>query len=237
LQRTYREELILIDYYNLPPVFRGKELEYKDHIEKIKLIIDKICLHYRNIHQNNTKITLRFYGGWYDEKAEPTIDRQCLVSVLKDCFPTVIEKNRYVFSFADGPLYSDIVLHGTVRIEQGLPVFSIKNTDTCNIDTCSLLGLLSWRQGRCPNTTQCKKTDTDFIFTKTQKIVDTLIVSDAIVYQNSTNNSCIIMSHDDDILPSILYGDRNRATILRPDRKKPSIYDFLISYGFQIKDI
>ena len=233
------EILVLLDYYNLPPICRGREMKYKDHESKVNYLTSKLVQYLDLLKMKKMVIKQRYYGGWFDEYAKSTNDRDMLSAIAKKIFPTVIGNNRYLLNFADGPLDSDVFLHGTVRIEPGLPNFSlISSSQKCRNNPCWFELLLSWRKGQCPGFQNCQHTDTDLIYTKKQKVVDTLIVADAIYYELTTKNSCIIMSHDDDILPSILYDhSKSQMTILRPNREKPSIYENLNNDGYRLINI
>jgi len=233
-----KDILVLIDYYNLPTIARGHSMKYKDHESSINYITGKL-IDYVSAIWSNHRIVQRYYGGWYDETGKATDDRDIIAAVLRKVFPTAIRNNRFIANMADGPLGSNITLSATVRIASGLPSFSVnEKPEGCEHEPCGLEALMSWRKGRCPRFPTCAKKDSHVAFVRNQKVVDTLIVADALYSFFNTDNQCIIISHDDDILPSILYGsDRSRTTILRPDRKKPSYYEHLVEDGYKLVDI
>jgi hypothetical protein len=233
-----KDILVLIDYHNLPTIVRGRPMNHKDHENSINYITDKL-IEYTSATYSNSRIVQRYYGGWYDENGKTTDDRDLVATVLRKTFPTAIRKNRFIAGIADGPLGSDITLSATVRIEPGLPSFSVyEKPENCECKPCGLEALMSWKKGRCPYSPTCAKKDSNVAYTRNQKVVDTLIVGDALYSFFNTDNQCIIISNDDDMLPSILYGsDRDRMTILRPGRKKPSYYDHLIEDGYKIVNI
>lgn len=196
---------VLVDYDNLERSDRDKGLHF---------IADQIASQIESVHlQNDKRLIIRLYGGWYQEKSITTKAQQ-LQSEINDNFPNttllcdnkpIIVRCELAFSTLAEPAFH---LFHTFR-EKSITsrLYPRKSDDfECKCDDCPVTIIHNFlKKGKCPKCETIKLADV--IYKREQKLVDSMIVTD-LIFQSKISNSICLVSSDDDCWPGI------RATIL-----------------------
>ncbi|QDU24015.1 hypothetical protein ETAA1_60260 [Urbifossiella limnaea] len=115
--------------------------------------------------------------------------------------------------------------------------------DACTDSAAACAGYEAFRSwavnGRCPNRASCSAAVNDCVEQKSQKLIDTMIVADAILGA-ADGSGVAVVSMDDDLVPGLLaaarYG-RPTALIRFGYRNRPGEYDTILEHhGVNIYD-
>lgn len=236
----------LVDYDNQRlGIFRsgrtsGSRANYRDHEDYLRALIAGL-LDYRNNHclslsPSLVELYIRLYGGWlladgaFSDMAE--IASKAIRSIGRS---QRIGNTRVFLELVQAPLCeAEDVLWWTYRTTPwlgarftliGLPPQCIHSGSCPNID-----GLLSWAGGRCPERSKCNARVRDVFLIETQKLVDTMIASDAIFAKLQGADDIVTVSMDDDIVPAVLTvaSLRGSISVLRFGKVNPGPYDGLL---------
>ena len=194
--------LVLIDFYNLPAELtrRGVEQLWNKLRASIGAEVDD-C---------ETDITLRLYGGWYDERGLSR-DGDRIARDLGRSFPILSRHPlglQRVHCEMASSLYlkPDRIFQATVRTRRGLKhAIKMEGTFDCAYpDLCSIPSVMHWIDGRCPEA-KCYVDSRMAFRRREQKLVDTLLCCDLISFAlESTASPIFVVSEDDDFIPALL---------------------------------
>lgn len=153
------------------------------------------------------EIQLRLYGGWHGSASPPLgAVRPLVARAIRDLQTTVFGRRVFV-QIADAPWWDrSMPLHDTVR---GIPLRVSRTvwtpSDNCvDPDACSYFSVKSWLEGHCPRD-GCAVRLGDIARTVRQKMVDTLLVADAVMIAKvEVDSEIVIASDDDDMIPALL---------------------------------
>jgi hypothetical protein len=193
---------ILVDYNNILPVERQKGLIY---------LVEKIISTVRIGELTNKNITIRLYGGWYENNnitklaqnlaAEISQDFP-LACMLSDKVSPIVASVEIAYSLLSMPGKHLFHTFRTKKLPYDLKSYDPTHVNGCHISQCPIAGIHSFIAknicGMC-NTIRPK----DVLFKNEQKLVDTMLTSD-LIYSAKTNESTCIVSSDDDFWPGIL---------------------------------
>ena len=194
--------VVLIDYYNLPNRLTGGGPTALWNLLRPAIT--------RVLGQNERSISIRLYGGWYDEKGL-TRDGDQLIRDIGQGFPLVIKRTsglqRIQCEIASSLLIRPNELFpATVRTRNGLRRGTIaRRPRACNnLNSCSISTVRHWLRGQCPEHA-CPVTSENVFRRREQKLVDSLISCDLITIAHSSPQSpALIVTEDDDLVPSML---------------------------------
>lgn len=223
---------MLVDYDNVEELNRRRGL-----VDLVEKMLDKLP---ESVTPNNAIISVRLYGGWY-ERDRPTALAQDLQSEIAQQFPTVIQlegkinlrRIRTIVELARSLLIcpgND--LFNTLRHRRGTPRFRSAQLpyDNCaKPQNCALSELERiLRAPKCPAETCITKLQDVFTLPQ-QKLVDTMITSDAIFVAHSlTTTKLVVVTNDDDLWPGICTAGHIGAAIYhihpRRGRRTPDLY-------------
>ena len=197
---------VLVDYYNLPPKYRNRGPMY--WVDSIISAINRDDI------GGNRRLRFRIYGGWYDD-TQLTRDAQRLVADLMRHFPQsrLLGSSRHsastiVAELAYGPIWapSNHIRH-TLRSKStpnGMRVSDTRTTGCLLSDRCPLHPMRAFfEKAACP-TPNCAATPKSLLYRRAQKLVDTMLSTDAVFCIHAGATKLAIVSSDDDILPPIM---------------------------------
>lgn len=195
-----------------------------------------------------SQFDFRFYGGWFESVSGDPTDLHNMVIQCIAQHPRQLSGQRLNFEVAYAPLFrGDMRLEATLRTESWKkPDGQVNDLATCmkapGDSKCQALHTLScWMRGRCPEP-NCSRRLGDVASRRGQKIVDTLVVADAVIAGVSgIYDEVVILSADEDLLPGLLFRG-NRACTMALVRLNYSSnagrYDAVLrSEGINIYDI
>lgn len=205
-----------IDYDNLP----------KNHKDSgiLKLVTAALIQAPVN-HTSLGSCHVRLYGGWYEGPYMSRLAQDVAVSI-QDEFPRVIRlpRNGHIvglstnvelaFALLEEPTHH---LFNTYR-KKGKPgnirVCSPEDVG-CQENSCPLPHTKKLlKTGKCPMQA-CTTTATDLVYRHEQKIVDTMLTCDLIYATQLNYDYIILISDDDDFLPSIRTALLRGAAVIR----------------------
>lgn len=228
------EFFALVDYYNVAPLKRGANNDYKGHLAAVESLVDSILATAICLDPKPAEVRVRLYGGWHDSATDSATEaREILGSIARKFYPTRAPL-RVFLEMADSlvSLPGENLSH-TLRFWKGLAPFSISPTvDTCRLgsNSCALQELDQWRRGRCPRFGDCGVATNEVTKSLRQKLVDTALVADAITLAHESEGWVAPVSNDDDILPGVVVASRQsrRVVFLRYGKHTSSPYDHLM---------
>lgn len=157
---------------------------------------------------------VRIYGGWYEGAVMTNLAQHVAAEVQRD-FPALLKTparsedvhvinvtGELAFSLLEEPNHH---LFATYR-RKGMPTnLRVQQPAAvgCTQSACPLLATRKLlKSGRCPEA-GCAVTATDLIYRHEQKIVDTMLTCDLIFCAAQQYDRAVLISGDDDFLPSI----------------------------------
>ena len=194
--------VVLIDYYNLPNrLTRSGPSGLWNRLQPAVT---------RALGQHERSISLRLYGGWYDDKGL-TRDGDRFARDIGQGFPLVLRHpsglQRIHCEIVSSLLINPNQLFpATVRTRRGLRRgTSARRPRNCNnLNSCSIFKMRDWLRGQCPERA-CPVTSDDVFRRREQKLVDSLISCDLItIAHNSQQSPALLVTEDDDLVPAML---------------------------------
>jgi uncharacterized LabA/DUF88 family protein len=167
-----------------------------------------------------SEFSFRFYGGWYESVSGDPTDLHDMVVKCIMHHPRQLSGQRLNFEVAYAPLFrKDMRFDATLRTEAWKqPEGKVNDLATCmkaqNSSRCPAVHTLScWIRGKCPES-GCPGRLRDVASRRGQKIVDTLVVADAVIAGASDiYDRVVILSADDDLLPGLLFHSGKKCTM------------------------
>jgi hypothetical protein len=232
------DAFILVDFYNVAESTRLAVRNKSDHEESWGRLIAQLS-DWLLTSTSYSRVAVRVYGGWFPSADESVVsdDYSMLARLMRQAQRRVGRRLRMNFDLAVGPVDAEqVVLPSTLRETLGLRHFRCETTCPRTDTDCPLVALDSWRRGRCSKHPTCSVRTDEIAMQRGQKLVDTLICTDA-TFLAYSGKPCILASNDDDMVPPVISsaGLPNPVRWLRIGRRKPSPYDTLI--GSQIVDL
>ena len=227
--------LVLIDYHNLPAEWTRRGVAQL--WTRLRASIGA------EIGDKENDITLRLYGGWYDEKGLSR-DGDQVAREMDSGFPILIRhpagwSQRVHCEMASSlHMMRSCIFPATVRSRRGLKrTIKTKGNLACAYpDRCSIPSVMHWFKGRCPE--QKCHVDSNVAFQrKEQKLVDTLMCCDLIsISLESPTSPIFVVSEDDDFVPAMLMATHLGGNVchVRTVAGRRGFYDeFLVQYGIR----
>ena len=221
--------LVLVDYHNLPSKLVRHGLVSLWH--RLQTTISS------QLHDDMRDITLRLYGGWYDEQGLSR-DGDRVARSIGAAFPMTVRRpsglQRIHCELASSLLaLREHIFPATVRFRKGLKratASSSRPADCGHPDQCATLSVLGWINGHCPDAGCQVETITAF-HRREQKLVDTLMCCDLVSFSmNPTTAPIFVVSEDDDFVPAMLLARHLGADIvhIRTVKNRRRVYDDLL---------
>ena len=194
--------VVLVDYYNLPNRLTGGGPS--GLWNRLRPAITRV------LGQHESSISLRLYGGWYDEKGL-TRDGDRFARDIGQGFPLAI-RHRWGLQRINCEIVSSLLINpnhlfpATVRTRSGLKRgISARRPRNCNNpNRCSISEVSAWLRGQCPEHA-CPVTSDNVFRRREQKLVDSLISCDLItIAHNSPQSPALLVTEDDDLVPAML---------------------------------
>jgi hypothetical protein len=201
-----RDLHLLIDYYNLPFTTRRRGIRY---------VID--CILHTIGPQGLTgtqHIHARLYAGWH-KGATLTKAAQSLTAEVQHVFPAIVHVNdgqsSAVVNVNVTMAYSISAMPGRT-LDYTLRTYPLEDALTCKHQgdlncanlNCPMSTVFQFvNNNNCPES-NCSLKVNDFLLVEKQKLVDTMLTSDAIFHSSKGSRICIVSS-DDDFWPAILH--------------------------------
>jgi len=245
----------LVDYDNQRlGVFRSgrhgaTRASFRDHQDYLQALI-KGLLDYRThpshrIAGKFAELRIRLYGGWLDAQGQLTEMADMVVAAIANIGRTRRVRNTRLFlELADRLLCMESeVFPDTFRKAPwlGARLRGFQLPSRCvNKPTCHLVeAALSWAGGRCPERKYCNAHTEDVFLVESQKLVDTMITSDAFLAHYKRSDEILTVSMDDDLVPGVLAvaSMQGPVAILRFGKVNAGAYDRLLSqHGVPVVD-
>jgi hypothetical protein len=210
------------------------------------MAVESILEHVLKLAQSLVELRVRVYGGWVSADGRSTEMRDMLGKAIRGSGSSRRSKSARVFvEIADGPLAAPHVrFPSTFRLLPWRATLRQADRDLvgCHFsDTncAKVKDLLAWAAGRCPESPRCGQRSQATFSVETQKLVDSMIVTDALVAHTMGAAAVIGVSRDDDIVPALMSVGAlgGVAQWLRYGQANPSDYDSLLrSVGVEIFD-
>lgn len=244
------EIFALVDYDNqLSPSFAsgnsvGRPPNQRDHDDALEALKANLSKHTTSTYRTFHELRVRLYGGWTsDGLGNQTDAAVMLAQALAGGRSTRIGRVRLfvelAFALITSPhaqLYRTLRLAPWrgARLQTSFPAACLDGASCKNIAS-----LKSWFKNKCSKAPTCRVRASDFVMQRAQKLVDTMLVADAIGLC-SQHKHTIIVSRDDDVVPGALVGKAlgGNVSIVRYGRKSiPGDYDNILSaYGIDLYD-
>ncbi|WP_272545880.1 hypothetical protein PPH94_010865 [Burkholderia cepacia] len=167
-----------------------------------------------------SEFSFRFYGGWFESVSGDPTDLHNMVVQCISGHRRQLNGQRLNFDIAYAPLF-----HGEMRFEATLrteawnrPEGKINDLATCmrapGSHRChAVLALNCWIRGKCPES-DCHGRLRDVASRRGQKLVDTLLVADAVIAGSSgLYDQVVILSADEDLLPGLMFQSNRKCTM------------------------
>ena len=202
---------VLVDLANTQ-VARGQRVNRRlveDRLEQ--LIRDNLIVLGSVLSREFIEVRFRLYDGWFDEAGSPTDLYSMARAYVSSAYPMRQRNARIFASLADGPVSdrSGTRLLHTLRVEAGLPRFTWDSFEPTPLEcalprACTAKGLERWLRGHCPERPSgCPVATAQVVTHRRQKLVDTLLVADA-VWLASEGNHVAVVSNDEDMIPALV---------------------------------
>lgn len=222
---------ILIDYDNLRPLQKSRGLLYV--VELILASVGGIFL------EETRRVRVRVYGGW-DEAGRPTTRAQTVSAEIQRDFPICRglewSGKRILTTIAAEMAQSLECDPKLALLDTYRPFYRAREVNCkdpvgvggCAEEPCLMMPVFSYFQTlRCPNSA-CIIAFDDLFTQPTQKMIDTMILSDLVHLTLKKESKIVIVGSDDDLWPGIRLGLHLGATIAhvhtRAGRTTPKVY-------------
>ena len=193
----------LADFFNLGLWPSGRRPTYPDVRDGISDFLGQVV----GTLPSATEITLRLYGGWHRHASDTPVDIRLMVARAIDQLPKRRRTHRIRLQLADRPVSTPAPLMlATLRTSSVPRVRADITPSTHCVHTaeCTLTAFRSWASGTCPHST-CTVRLRDVAEQHRQKMVDTLLVTDAMtIAHRQMAHAIVIASDDDDMVPALL---------------------------------
>jgi hypothetical protein len=153
-------------------------------------------------------LKFRLYDGWFDADGMASDVHGMLRSYVRNNYPTRRKNTRVFVEVAEALISAPSQrLPYTFRSERGLGRYPIKlekppPAGCCAPSQCHLHALRTWMDGNCPNPA-CTVTSDSIASYRSQKLVDSAIVSDA-VWVARDGEDVAVVSDDEDVIPALI---------------------------------
>ncbi len=195
----------LVDYDNIPePVARHGVLYLADRL--FELLRPHLL--------DDTRLAMKLYGGWY-EQDKLTRKAQDLAAQLADFPYPIWNKERATPQLLR--ITADLahslealpkkLIHSTYRLRPPARRFSCEDPlrHGCTANPCPLTAVVSFiNNGKCPTPGCAVTPKLLFRGVGEQKLVDTMLVADAIHLSSQGERAVAIVTSDDDVWPGII---------------------------------
>lgn len=167
-----------------------------------------------------SEFTFRLYGGWFESvSGDPTNLHNMVVQCITR-HPRQLSGQRLNFEVAYAPLFrGDMRFEATLRTEAWRqPEGRVNDLASCmrapGMPRCQAVHTLNcWMRGKCPES-DCPGRLRDVATRRGQKVVDTLVVADAVIAGVSgLYDKIVILSADEDLLPGLLFQSNRKCTM------------------------
>lgn len=198
---------ILVDYDNIPPLLsRSGPRFLADRLQ------DRLLLADPSLAVGDLRLDFRFYGGW---RGSATQSRRAvdLIAQLARDFPAIVfDRKRGRKLTLNGTLAESLlvlphqVLPHTFRVRSDPPRLQCADSVTlgCTIASCPTLVLRPLFVNRACPESGCSRGLEEMVTRAEQKLVDTMLVCDAIHLAQLGETSLSVVSSDDDLWPGML---------------------------------
>lgn len=238
----------LVDYDNQrPSSWRGRLPNARDH-ELYLAELERGLLAFRgSINEEFLELRVRLYGGWTSESSGRRTASGDMVSQALASNGAVRRVGRTriflelvdsLISAPDEPLYRTYrkdLWRGDLLAVGSQPVTCPDHPNLC----AEMLALRSWSShSRCPRQATCAVKTRDFTHVTGQKLVDSMLVADAITCAVARDRVAIV-SIDDDMVPGALSASRlgGDVSLVRFGKTKQSDYDPILQRnGVEVVD-
>lgn len=204
----------LVDYHNLAWIKRGANRHPIRQNENIERLVHTLAKFANWSRQYRPTLKVRLYGGWHDDDGRPSADLSTISEALRR-FPTKICKVTTLLEIADRDIEAESDeerLFGTqTMVVASVPTRLSPALCGSTHPDCSLPALNDWlRTKRCPKL-GCSTSLPQPIEATAQKMVDSLLVTDAVVIASKRakpDDKIWIVSHDRDMIPGAVAASR-----------------------------
>lgn len=167
-----------------------------------------------------SEFSFRFYGGWFESVSGDPTDLHNMVVQCTSRHPRQLSGQRLNFDIAYAPLFrEEMRFEATLRTEAwNRPEGKVSDFATCmrvpgNHRCQAVYTLNCWIHGKCPES-DCPGRLRDVASRRGQKLVDTLLVADAVIAGSSDlYDRVVILSADEDLLPGLLFQSKRKCTM------------------------
>ena len=246
----------LVDYDNQRQgVFRSGRpgaivASYRDHEEYIRALIAGL-LTFRKHPEHRlfgafAELRIRLYGGWLTSDGAYTEMADMVLKAISNIGASQRSSDTRVFlELADRLLtMSDEAFSGTMRKTPWpgarLEFRNLSGPCRHGAPCSNVMSGLLWASGRCPDRATCSERTENVFLVQTQKLVDTMIASDAFLAHHLKADEILAVSMDDDIVPCALAVSSmgGPISVLRFGRVNVGLYDRMLrQHGVPLIDM
>lgn len=167
-----------------------------------------------------SEFQFRLYGGWFESSSGDPTELHNIVVQCVNRHPRQISGQRLQFEIAYAPLFrGDLRFEATLRTEAWTrPEGKVNARAICKMSgassRCQAIDELScWVRGNCP-VQGCSGRLQHVASRRGQKLVDTLLVADAVIAGISEQfDQVVVLSADEDMLPGLLFQCGEKCTL------------------------
>lgn len=225
--------IILVDFDNLLNLNKlSKRIQQHDMDYAIDYLVSKTIEHIKP-GQYRLDIHYKFYGGWYESAdiSSKTDRYWMLQSSIRS-----IKQNNYgknivrmtisdSLSLAPSKIFTTSIKTGS--IDKSKLILDNKKLSACTNKNCTAKIVQNWLEVGCEH--PCTANQKNMIKIRTQKTVDTLLVSEIIYYSLLNTYQLIgVVSNDYDIVPGLVYAQEQSASIMLFRKSIHAHYDNII---------
>lgn len=196
----------LIDFFNLDLWTRSRQPHYGDIRAGLEEVVQVSLEAITSSGAKADDLAIRLYGGWYGDTITTRVPMRELTSAVVRDFPSRVGA-RVRIELAETPIWDrSLRLLRTLRdVPLKPPSRRIAAPSHCgNAANCTVSVLAEWMRGRCP-ASGCGVAFGELGATTRQKMVDTLIIADALsIQQARLADILIVAGDDDDLIPALL---------------------------------
>jgi uncharacterized LabA/DUF88 family protein len=222
--------IILIDFDNISGINSlGRNFTFNDVKRRICEITDSLISTGCNCATPPDEIKFRLYSGWHNYVNNSQTELFFYICKSIRHLRRRTSKCRFLYDVATSLAASpDIHFENTFRVKKGVPNFKLDDKFVCHHTPCKLETAFRSIKKKCPDE-QCPATVNNTFYYIEQKIVDTLIVCDAIYYSFQEKYKVVgIASDDDDMLPGLIYSSLSKTNVASFRCRNNTIYDGIL---------
>lgn len=226
----------LVDFFNLQLWKPHRPPDYADIRSGLEQVVQSALDGLSKCRLDTRELRVRLYGGWHGDSVRDRVPIRELTAAVVGKFPLHSgHRTRLRIELAETPIWDrSLRLLRTLRdVPLKPPSCKVAAPSHCgNRSNCEVSHLSNWMRGYCPGS-NCTVRYKELGSTFRQKMVDTLIIADALSLVNTQQTDILIIAgDDDDLMPALLALNGRRITGIRLKRQASNsdYYDGILEH-------